>query len=139
MSDALELRAWRFLAQHRVGSLAVTHLQFIDGPQPTINTPSTDQHYEQASGETFGAAAIELALLLGMDVTCAADESREASPPNASGLGSSCAPTATRRSGANGKTSRRIETESEASTIDATGAEPNTATGPGRARRASQK
>jgi hypothetical protein len=59
MSDALELRAWRFLAQHRVGSLAVTHVQFIDGPRPTINTLSTGEHYEQAAGDTFGAAAVD--------------------------------------------------------------------------------
>ena len=66
-TDALKLAAWRFLAAHRVGSLAVSHAQFIDGSDgPHINAPSRDQYYESASAPTWGEAAIKLARSLGM-------------------------------------------------------------------------
>lgn len=67
MSKRVELSAWRFLAAHRVGGLAVTHVTFIDGDDgPTMNTPSHDGFYESVSAPSFGEAAIELALALGM-------------------------------------------------------------------------
>ena len=67
MSDAIELAAWRFLASHRVGGLAATHVQFIDsGTECRINTPSHDRFYESVGAPTWGEAAVKLALALGM-------------------------------------------------------------------------
>lgn len=71
MHPDLELAAWRFLAKRRTGSLAVAHIEFIDGDTPesksSIVTPSEEQGvYESASGATFGEAAVALAIRLGM-------------------------------------------------------------------------
>ncbi len=122
MDDALELRAWRFLAAHRVGTLDVTHVTFIDGPLPCVTTPSTGQHYESSKADSFGEAAIKLAIKLGMP--CAADESRESlTRVSACDRDSSSAPTASRRNGSTGRSSRRTEMGSAVSTTAATAAE----------------
>lgn len=64
---SIELRAWRFLASRRCPGLAVAHIEFIDGPQPTIIAPADKPgFYESAKAETYGEAAVRLALKLGM-------------------------------------------------------------------------
>ncbi len=128
MSDALELRAWRFLAAHRVGKLAVTHVEFIDGDHPTVVTPSTGQHYDSATGATFGDAAIELAQQLGMDGPCPEASEEFETLPAPSDQGSSSVLTATLPSGANEQSSPRTVTESADWTTGAIGAEPSTET-----------
>lgn len=70
MSDRIELAAWRFLAQRRCPGLAVAHIEFVDGAKPTVVTPAAKLgFYESASGKTFGEAAVDLALKLGMRVS----------------------------------------------------------------------
>jgi len=73
VSDAIELAAWRFLAQRRCPGLAVAHIEFIDGEEyapeftKTIVTPAVQLgFYESGVGHTFGEAAIALATKLGM-------------------------------------------------------------------------
>lgn len=62
-----ELNAWRFLAAHRVGTLRVTHVQFIDEPDGCrMNTPSVESFYEDVTRSSWGEAAIALASALGM-------------------------------------------------------------------------
>lgn len=66
--DRLELAAWRFLAKRRDGNLSSCFCEFIDGDDgPTIATPEEKGIYAIGVGKTFGAAAVELALTLGMD------------------------------------------------------------------------
>lgn len=63
----LELAAWRFLALRRCPGLAVAHVEFIDGPRPTMSAPADERgFYVSAGGATFGEAAVSLALKLGM-------------------------------------------------------------------------
>lgn len=63
----IELAAWRFLSSRRCPGLAVAHIEFIDGPKPVITAPANDLgFYESATAETFGEAAVKLALKLGM-------------------------------------------------------------------------
>lgn len=122
MSDALELRAWRFLSVHRVGALKVTHVTFINGDDSCrVNTPSFDGFYESAKSATFGEAAISLAVALGM--SCAEDSDSSGS---ASDQDSSSVSTATRRSGESAATSPLIESAPAASTTAATGVEAAT-------------
>ncbi len=68
--DALELRAWRFLAAHRATpGLAATHVAFISEDQQIVhvNTPrGKNGTYVNATGRTWGEAAISLARQLGM-------------------------------------------------------------------------
>lgn len=120
-SNALELRAWRFLATHRVGSLSVTHVTFIDGDDCCrVNTPSFAGYYESARGSTFGEAAIALALALGMACTDS-DEARRGS-----GQGESSAGTAA--NGGSESSTPVTPAALAASTIAATGAAPSTGT-----------
>ncbi len=127
MSEQLELSAWRFLAAHRVGGLCVTHVSFIDGDNgPTMNTPSVDGFYESAFAPTFGEAAIELALALGMLCELERKSPEHATPslgtPSAAAESSSSAPTASRRSGAKSPNSRRTRSLETGSTTGATSA-----------------
>lgn len=117
-TDALELRAWRYLAAHRVGKLHVTHVSFIDdGDVCRMNTPSCLEYYEHGEGQTFSEAAIGLALALGMQ--CEDDSDSTAS---ASDQDSSSASTATHRSGESEKTSPPADSAPAGSTTAATGA-----------------
>lgn len=127
----LELRAWRFLATHRVSNLKVTHVSFIDGDDgPAVNTPSVDGFYESANGATFGEAAVSLAFALGMP--CGSE--RKSPAPATLSLGmpsedaacSSSAPTAGPISGAKSASSRRTRSRATASTTGATSAEAST-------------
>ena len=115
-AEALELAAWRFLAAHRVAGLHVSHVQFIDGAECRLSTPSCLEFYESAGGKTFGEAAIKLALALGMPWP-----SRCPAVHAVLGDGSSSAPTATRPNGESAKTSPPTLAETEGSTIGATG------------------
>lgn len=121
MSDELELRAWRFLAAHRVAPLHVTHVQFIDVPGDEspcrMNAPSFGEYYESARAATWGEAAIGLATALGMP--CADDSD---STESASGRGSSSASTATLRNGESESNSPPIKQVQAGSTTAATSA-----------------
>lgn len=86
----LELAAWRFLSLRRCPGLSVAHLEFIDGPEPTLTTPADELgFYESATGATFGEAAIALARELGAPWDTDCDEEQ-----TASGLEKSSADTA---------------------------------------------
>lgn len=117
-NEAIELSAWRFLASHRVGTLAVSHVQFIDGDECRMNTPSSAEFYESAGGATFGEAAINLAIALGMPCPSEYQEALRVSETD-----SSSASTASLTSGASAKTSRRTRRGSVGSTTDVTGVE----------------
>jgi hypothetical protein len=136
MSDALELRAWRFLASHRVGTLKVTHIQFIDNDgseRCRMNTPSVAEYYEDVASESWGNAAISLATALGMPC-----EDGLACTASASGQDSNFASTAIHRSGASELTSPAIRSAPADSTTVATGAAPDIGTQPARAQRAEE-
>lgn len=64
--DAVELRAWRYLATHRVGRSAVGYVEFIDGPSSSMRAPLPDGFVASCSSKDWGAAAIALAYELGM-------------------------------------------------------------------------
>ncbi len=123
--DALELQAWRFLALHRVGTLGVSHVQFIDAEQCRINTPSTGEFYESACGATFGEAAIKLAVALGMPCPLPCD-----AEPSGPGVGTSSAPIATPPAGVSVPTSPATQRRRTGSTTGATGAGPATVAAP---------
>jgi hypothetical protein len=113
--EQLELAAWRFLAAHRVGSLSVTHLLFTDSERSHVSTPSVAGFYATAEADTFGEAAIELALELGMpwDTDCGAEPSDSDQVKNSVAIAVD---------GESGSNLPAIRLESEDSTIGATGA-----------------
>jgi len=120
--DALELAAWRFLAEHRVDGLCVSHVQFTEGAERRLCAPSEDGAYESAGGKTYGEAAIKVALALGMQwpSRCLAVQAVFGTG------GSNSAPTAIRPSGVSSQTLPRIQGEQAVSTTDATGVEAHT-------------
>ncbi len=118
MSDALELRAWRFLAHHRVGKLAVQHVTFIDDAEVCrMHAPSSGPHYEHGVGATFGEAAIALARALGMPCEDDSDSTSTASASDTSSVS-----TASRHNGASEPNLRPVDTEPAGSTTGAIGA-----------------
>lgn len=137
VTDQLELKAWRFLAAHRVGTLAVSFLEFIDdAPHRRIRAPSSSDVgcSEVGVGQNFGAAAIALAFELGMPCQNDAGEQVTGSLTLQSGDAdsSSSASIAAHHSGETPKNSRRTRSRKTGSTTGATSAEAPTEGGSAR-------